>query len=114
MLQSVHFLYCSVFAWSRLLSLIDTAMMGVILRFNQRSHFLSDSTSFYTKYNTHATTHMSNKLSQDIEYYMRLAGHASLVLWVFIFTLRLSELKIHGLRIRIRGAVVQKTADLSR
>jgi hypothetical protein len=57
---------------------------------------------------------MSNKSLLDIDYYLRLAGHAYLVLWVLIFTLRVSEHKIHGLKIRIRGAVVQKTADLPR
>lgn len=51
---------------------------------------------------------MSNDSPHDIEYYSRLAGQASLVLWIFVITLRVSELKIHGLRIRIHGAVVQK------
>lgn len=77
------------------------------------SHFLLDSISFYTKQNYHATAQMSNKSLLDMEF-LRLAGHASLVLWVLIFTLRVSELKIHGLKIRIRGAVVQKSADLPR
>lgn len=57
---------------------------------------------------------MSNEPPHDIEYYLRLAGQAFLVLWAFVVTLRVSELKVHGLSIRIRGAVVQKTADLSR
>lgn len=81
-------------------------------RFKQRSHPSSDSISLYAKPTTQATSQMSNRVPYDIEYYLQLASDASLILWVFIFTLRVSELKMHGFRINIR--VVQKTVDLPR